>query len=279
MSPSPPLAELQRWMQAVVVHPGSAEEAVRAPLGRGRSLRVESVIRPSVRLTPTERIGIYHGMYLLRMEEALASDYPALKHFLGDDRFFGLVRDYVQVYPSRSYTLNRLGDHLPEFLRNTPGLEPHGFLVDLARLELATTEVFDAEETPALDEATLAELQTEDWERAILRPVAAFRMLTVRHNVHEYVRSVKEEAHDQPRPSRREGWLVLSRRDYAVYRLGLTQEAYALLAALVGGEPLGAALAKGLDRVGRGRAAEERLFRWFSEWMAAGLFGAVELPE
>lgn len=272
------LGELQRWMQAVVVHPGTIGEAVRAPLGRGRSPRVENVVRPSARLTPTGRVGIYHAMYLLRMEEALASDYPALKHFLGEDRFEDLVRDYVQVYPSRSYTLNRLGDHLPEFLRNSPQLEPHGFLVDLARLELAATEVFDAEETPALDEATLTGLRTEDWERAVLRPVAAFRMLTVRHNVHEYARSVKDDSHQHPRPRRREGWLVLSRRDYAVYRLELTQEAYALLAALVAGEPLGTALARGLDRAGRGRAAEERLFRWFRDWMAAGLFGALELP-
>ena len=279
MSAPVPLAEIQRWMQAVVVHPGTIEEAVQAPLGRGRSPRVESLVRPAARLTPTERVGIYHGMYLLRMEEALASDYPALKHFLGEDRFIDLVRAYVQVYPSRSYTLNRLGDHLPEFLRNNPQLEPHGFLVDLARLELAATEVFDAEEIPALDEARLTDLQTEDWEQASLRPVAAFRMLTVRHNVHEYARSVKDETHDHPRPRRREGWLVLSRRDYAVYRLELTEEAYALLAALVAGERLGVALARGLDRAGRGRAAEERLFHWFRDWMAAGLFGAVELRE
>lgn len=277
MSPTLPLAELQRWMQAVVVHPGRIEEAVRAPLGRS-SPRVESVVLPSPRLTPAERVEIYQGMYLLRMAEALASDYPALQHFLGEDRFSDLVRDYVQVYPSRSYTLNRLGDHLPEFLRNAPGFEPRGFLLDLARLELATTQVFDAEETPPLQEAGLSELRTEDWERAVLRPVAALRMLTVRHNVHAYALSTKGDGHDHPPPRRRDGWLAVSRRDYAVYRLELTREGYTLLAALVGGEPLGRALGQALEKAGRGRGAEDRLFRCFRDWMAAGLFGAVELP-
>ena len=79
------------------------------------------MILPSRTLTPLERVGIYHGMYLLRMDDGLASDYPALQHFLGDDGFVDLVRGYVQAHPSRSYTLNRLGDHLPEYLKTAPG--------------------------------------------------------------------------------------------------------------------------------------------------------------
>ena len=45
-----------------------------------------AAILPSRTLTPVERVGIYHGMYLLRMQEALATDYPALKHFLAVKR-------------------------------------------------------------------------------------------------------------------------------------------------------------------------------------------------
>ena len=45
------------------------------------------MILPSRTLQPEERLAIYQGMYLLRMEEALETDYPALKHFLGDEAF------------------------------------------------------------------------------------------------------------------------------------------------------------------------------------------------
>src|SRR6266576_3535678 len=67
-------------------------------------------------LQPIQRVGIYHGMYMLRMIEALGVDYGALAHILGEEKFEELVRAYVLRFPSRSYTLNRLGDALPEFI-------------------------------------------------------------------------------------------------------------------------------------------------------------------
>ena len=99
-----PLLRMQRWMQAVVVHPGSVQEAVAAPAAAAElePQALGDLLLPSRSLEPIERVAIYHDMYLLRMEEALATDYPALKHFLGDDDFLGLVRGYVQVHPSRS---------------------------------------------------------------------------------------------------------------------------------------------------------------------------------
>ncbi|HET8648297.1 MAG TPA: DNA-binding domain-containing protein, partial [Vicinamibacteria bacterium] len=123
------LDRLQRWMQAVIVHPGPVEEGAAAPEAAAELPpdRVGEVLLPSAALAPLERLGIYHAMYPLRMEEALASDYPALKHFLGDQGFLDLVRGYVQAHPSRSFTLSRLGRHLPEFVRTAPGLRKPGF--------------------------------------------------------------------------------------------------------------------------------------------------------
>jgi hypothetical protein len=93
------------------------------------------VLLPSATLAPHERIGIYHGMYLLRMSEALERDYPALAHFLGEAQWTALVRDYyVERHPSRSRTLNVLGRALPDYLAEAPGLVRRGFCRDLARL-------------------------------------------------------------------------------------------------------------------------------------------------
>ncbi|MFN8094626.1 MAG: putative DNA-binding domain-containing protein [Vicinamibacteria bacterium] len=88
MAPELALGGLQRWMQAVVAHAGPLDEA----LGRREAAslvapsRVEDVVRPSATLTAAERVGIYHGMYRLRMAEALEADYPGLAHFLGPRR-------------------------------------------------------------------------------------------------------------------------------------------------------------------------------------------------
>jgi hypothetical protein len=278
MSAALPLERMQRWFQSVVVHPGSAEEAVASPEAT-RELpaeRVGDVIRPSRTLEPVERVGIYHGMYLLRMYDALAADYPGLEHFLGDAGFAALVRDYVQVHPSRSHTLNRLGDHLPEFVAAHVGLPRREFCADLARLERAVSEVFDEAEAAPLGDAEIAAVAPEDWERARLRPIPAFRLLAFGYPVNAYLQSVRDEDHDHPKPRRRASFVAVYRRDYAVYRLELVRAAHDLLADLAGGQTLGEAIAAAARRPGPKRPGEDELFRWFREWVSGGIFARVE---
>lgn len=277
MTTSLPLERMQRWMQAVVVHPGSTEEAAASP-GASVELpaeRIGDLIVPSRSLTPLERVGIYHGMYLVRMRDALATDYEALRHFLGDHGFFELVRDYVQVYPSRSYSLNRLGEQLPEFLRNA-SVPKRDFCVDLARLECAISQVFDAPESARLDDAAIAAVASEAWVGARLRPVAAFQLLSFRYPVNAYLQSLRDANHDHPKPKLKPEWLALYRRDYAVYRLALRKQAHDLLGDLAAGLPLGQAIAAALARGGRKAPDEEQLFKWFRDWVAGGVFASVE---
>lgn len=278
MAPSVPLDRLQRWMQAVIVDPRSNQAAVGGAAARAEVApeRVRDVILPSRSLSAVERVGIYHDMYLLRMEEALASDYPGLKHLLGDDGFFDLVRAYVQEYPSRHFSLNRLGDHLPAYVRRAPGLARRGFAHDLARLELALSRVFDAPEAPALSAAAVAAVPPDAWENARLRPVAAFALLSFRHDVGAYLDSIKDDDHAHPPLRRKEAWAAVYRRDYSVWRQDLTGPAYRLLSALVAGRTVGEAVAAAMKPRGGRRPTERDLFRFFREWTAGGLFQAID---
>jgi putative DNA-binding protein len=274
-----PLPRMQRWMQEVVVHPGAIDEALAARGARTalRGASVDDVILPSRSLRPAERVAVYQGMYLLRMEEALESDYPALKHLLGASRFSALVRDYVAAYPSVTYTLNRLGDHMPDFVAKWKGASRPAVAHDLARLELAMTEVFDADETPPLSEAEIAAVAPEAWERARLTPVAAFRLLSFRYPVNAYFQSVRDESHDHPPLTRKDTYLAIYRRDYTIWRHDLSRPAHDLLADLVAGKPLGKAVASALARGGRFAPTADQLFRWFREWAAGGVFQSVRL--
>jgi putative DNA-binding protein len=274
-----PLERLQRWMQTVVVHPAAIDAAVSSPEAEldAPASRLGEVVLPSKSLTPLERIGIYHGMYLLRMRDVLAGDYEALEHFMGDLAFTGLVRGYVEAYPSRSYSLNRLGKRLPEYLRNAPRVKHRGFCVDLARLELAIEQAFDAPETPALTEAAIAAVPAEAWEVARLRTVDAFGLLAFRYPVNAYLQSFRDDDHDHPRPLRQDTWVAVYRRDYKVWRLDLQRPAYDLLADLAAGLPLGRAVSAALKRGGRRPPDTEDLFRWFRQWASGGLFQSVDL--
>ena len=268
---------MQRWMQEVVVHPGEIDQALASPRARAalKGTALEEVILPSRSLRPAERVAIYQGMYLLRMEEALVSDYPALKHLLGDQRFAALVRDYVAAFPSVSYTLNRLGDHFPEFVAKWKGAPRPGVAHDLARLERAMAEVFDAEETAPLRETEIAALPAASWEKARLAPIAALRLLAFRHPVNAYFQSVRDEEHDHPSMARKDTWLAVYRRDYSIWRHDLSRPAHDLLADLAAGKPLGKAIAASLARGGRSAPTADQLFRWFREWAAGGVFRSV----
>jgi len=279
LSAQPPLDRLQRWMQAAVVHPADIETALKSPSVRREIDRsvVDSVILPSKTLQPAQRVEIYQNMYLLRMEEALGTDYPSLKHFLGDDGFFSLVRDYVQVHPSRAFSLNRLGDRLPEFVAVAPDVKRREFCHDLARLERALSQVFDAAETKALTAETIDQVPPDAWEKARLTPIAAFRLLALRYPASAYLDSLKDEQHRHPPARRQDTYVAVYRREYSVYRHDLTRVAHDLLADLVAGKPLGRAVAAALKRGGRKRPSADDLFRWFRQWVSGGVFAKVEL--
>jgi hypothetical protein len=259
------LRTLERWMQAVIVHPGAVERAVRdRSATRHLPLRAaERAILPSKTMAPLERLAVYHGMYPLRMHDALAADYPGLRAFLGDHHFDHFVADYVAIHPSRSYTLNRLGDRVPEFVRYWRHAR-RAFLADLARLELAITETFDAEEDGA-PAAPPAHVDT-DWEGRRFGIAPTLRLLSFRHAAGPALDALKAGRRASARP--KASWAAVHRRSFVVYRLDLTRGEFHLLSALAAGQPLGKALRLAARRAGKplSPAAVRKAFRiWTSE--------------
>jgi hypothetical protein len=284
--PEPDLAGVQRWMLQLIVQAdgaasaASGEDRERAPRTSTDAAAtvsqpdMESILLPSRTLSAAERLQIYRDMYPLRMQEALASDYPALLHFLGEDRFARLVQGYVSVHPSRSYTLNRLGDHFPEYVSHAPGLPRPAFCADLARLELAIAQVFDEAESPALDGEAVAGLG-EAVADLRLRPIDAFRLLSFRYPVDAYLQSVRGEEHDHPRLAQKPTWVAVFRRDYSVRHLSLSREQHALLSELTSGATLGEAVIR-TSRAARRKLDADEFFRWFRDWVGARMFRAID---
>jgi len=278
MATDPGLERIQRWMQACILDQGSAEEAIASEAAQSAipADQARDVVLPSKTLSALERLDVYRDMYLLRMEEALSIDYPSLKHFLGEDEFIRLVAQYVEVHPSRSYTLNRLGDHFPEFVGTLDDLPRKDFCYDLARLEYALTTVFDAPETPSLTAQAVKAVPQEAWENARLKPIEAFQLLECSYPVSLYIGAVDEE-NPFPRLARKRTWVVAYRSQYSLHRMNLTQPAYELLSALARGEMVGNAIISVMTRKWRPAVKQAQLFEWFRDWMAEGLFQAIEL--
>ncbi|MGA9751705.1 MAG: DNA-binding domain-containing protein [Acidobacteriota bacterium] len=272
-----PLDVVQRWMQAVIVHPGEVQEAL-ASEEASRELpagNLEDLVKPSATLTAEARVAIYREMVLLGMREALATDYPVTQYVLGEEAFSALVKDYVQRYPSRSYTLNRLGDHLPQLYVDEPQRAGAAFLHDLARAELALTQAYEEAESQVLTPDAVLAVPAAAWPQARLVPVASLRLLALRHPVLPHMEACRLEL-PCPKPRRSATWLAVWRKDYTVYRRGLSRVEHNLLRALAGGLPLGQALEEAAASL-KGSDASKRFGAWFRAFVAEGLFSRIEL--
>jgi hypothetical protein len=135
------------------------------------------------RASAAERLGVYRHAYLARLVAALRDDFPTLRLALGAPAFDALARDYVRAYPSRHPSLRFAGDRLAAFLAShadaAEGRARTPWAADLAALEWAITDAFDAADAPALTRADLAALAPERWAELALAPLPGARLLAL----------------------------------------------------------------------------------------------------
>lgn len=269
------LQDLQAWFHTFVVEQGSPDNALAAAEEKAglKPGSAEELILPSATLNPKERLQIYRSMYLLRMQEALEMDFPAVQARVGDELFTRLVADYVQSHPSQSYTLDHLGRNFSDFLDDIDAAGEGAFLSELARLEWALCMVAIAHDSPTLSMASLSDVPEENFLELSFETVPALSLLKFNHNVNEVYKAWCE---DEPPPTVEESdtYIACWRQQLKVWRMNLTEEAFEFLALLTQRVCLGEALDQIIDRF---NTSEEKLFEWFQTWIDEGFFQAHRL--
>jgi len=283
------LSTIQRWFQSVISHPDGVEAGIDTTeaqklIGLNRT-ELEKIIRRSKNLTAEDRLGIYANAYYARLMECLRESFPVLAKTLGREVFDGFAFEYLQNYPSKSYTLNRLGDSFAHFLEETRPTEDGDwadFLIDLARLEWSIEQVFDGPGVEGQQLLSASDLQGIDASRfgqSRLRPVVCLRLLKLKYPVNDYytaARRMQDGETAPPPPEPAEQFLALTRRDFVVRRIVLSASQHTLLAALQSGltveQAIGALVESGGDVENLGASLHE----WFAQWTALGLFERTE---
>jgi hypothetical protein len=234
-------------------------------------------------------LAIYSHAYFARLLECLRAVFPFVAKTIGEEAFDDLALGYLERYPSRSYTLDRLGAEFPRYLEETrPDRNAEGrptetwpdFLIELAKLEWAIGEVFDGpgvEGQSLLSADDLTAIPAERWPQARLKFVPCWRLLAFRFPLNDFYTALRnEEPPEIPEPA--ETFLALTRRDFIVRRHRLDRIQFELLGALASGEPIGAAIEQAAKVAGpdlEGFAAN--LQSSFRDWTAAGFFQAIDL--
>lgn len=288
-------------MQAVITHAGGVQAGIESEDAQREidlcPASVESVVGRSQQRTAIERLEVYGNAYYARLLACLRELFPVLVHALGENVFDQFALDYLQHYPSRSYTLGRLADNFVAFLEETrPDWKEDeqagdaaqapdwpDFLIDLARLEWNIDQVFDGpglEGQQRLSPSQLANIDPAVWPQARLVPAPCLRLLRFQYPVNDYFTAVR--AGDDPSlPGAAPQWVALTRRDYIVRRVELSQRQFELLDRLCSGAAVEEAITRVADEIDDREldAFAQSLTAWFRTWAAADFFHRVDLPQ
>jgi len=223
------LAQMQNWMQSALLRHDS-QTPTENP---------ESHINESSRLTAAQHLNIYRQSYVARLRECMKNQFSALAHALGEKLFQMFADQYLDAYPSASYTLNRLGAKFPDFLEETrpDGAEKEewiDFIIELARFEYTLSMIFDEHAEEKTNPATES---TPD-EALKLAPV--FRLFRHRHPVCRYYLDVVNKKSPEL-PFEEETFCAVTRNAYRLSLLEIKPAQYFFLERIVQGDSVGQA--------------------------------------
>jgi Putative DNA-binding domain len=215
------LAELQRELQRDLL---------------GHDSAIATVIVDAPPLPVQSRLGIYRNAYRARLIEALGEVYPVLYRLLGDETFESLGTLFVDAYPSEHRSIRWYGRELAVFLAATSPFADQPILSEVARLEWALSEVFDAADAGVMDRASLEAVDPEHWATLCFGFHPSVRRLTLAWNTVAVWQAVSDE-HEPGDPERSPEpvqWL-LWRRNFKNYFRSLDADERAALDAAAAG--------------------------------------------
>ncbi len=256
------------FAEALVVPSSIAREA--SWMARG-----EKDFTGSARLSPIEQLDVYREQFWLRHVACLAEDFPVLAALVGEEKFAAIVRDYVKAHPPVEFQLRVFGARLADFL--AAHASDDRLLSDLARLEWAFIDAFDAADAPPLDPASVSAISEDAWPNARLTLHPSLQRMELLYPTHKMRDQFRENERGITRPERAPSCVAVYRQKFLLYTEEMDPLAYAMLDRIARGEPLGAAGDALAASTGRGEEIESRIGEWFTRWSALGWITRVDV--
>lgn len=130
LSPPQSLVKTQQWLATAIRTLDDTQRQI-------ADTEASKYLTQSDFLNSKERLNIYISDYWPRCLDSLEDDFPYLKRWLGDQKFRTMMTSYMDIYPSRSFTLTHLPQDLISYL-NTHYTNPDKDMVtELASIEWA----------------------------------------------------------------------------------------------------------------------------------------------
>lgn len=258
------LARLQALFQAALL---AGDETILASL------------RDSSRTTRDVLFGVYRNAYVGRLVEVLGNEYGVLRAYMGEAAFDAMARAYIAAHPSRRQNARWVGAHLVGFLRRHEGYAPRGELADLAAIEMALSDAFDAEDADPLSEGVLAGVVPDQWGRLAFAPHPSTRSFEVGSNAFAIWRAVREEGAPPPAGEAGADRYLFVWRDGTMPKIRvLDAEAWMAWQEMANGRTFGELCAL-LAFAGEADSAPVRAVQHLKSWLASGALAGVRVTE
>ena len=263
--PAPALRELQAaFWRHLAAHPDDDP-------GRPIAPELAAALVGTDELAADARLAIYARMYLWRLLDVLRDDHPRTAAVLGDEAFRAVARDYLSRHPSEHPSVSNVGRSFSAFLAATLPAGAPPWAPDLARLEWARREVFDAPDATPLGLDALRALAPEAWPSTRFAVVPALARVVARWPVHR-VWDAETDAPTPELPAERTA-LRVWRSGYSVYHAPMDAREEAALGRLVAREPFAAVCEAFADLPAENAAAQAAslLVTWVEDGMVCSL--------
>ena len=193
--------------------------------------RIESTPRCSAE----ERMQFYSNAYISRLKEALSTDFERLHTYLGDELFDTLMLQYIDHYPSHHPSLRYFGQHMIDMIEQLDISVQAPVVVEIAKIELAFGNSFDAADSRSVTLDQLAQLEPEKWASLTLRFHDSVQLLPQHYNSFQIWRALSNEQTPPPMIEDDTTWLIWRQDLVSRYRALEKAEQVALSVALSDG--------------------------------------------
>lgn len=180
--------------------------------------------------SPESRLYVYQHAYVARLVEILCEDYDTTWTFLGDEMFYDLAKGFVTKYPSNTPNARWFSHRFPQFLAEEQIGQDAPALVEIARMERALADAFDAADDPIFTRENLAEVAATGIENASLTLHPSVTLIRCETNSYDIFKALRGEETPPPMANAVEPrWALIWRRDMTCRHMELDAEQGALL--------------------------------------------------
>ena len=165
------------------------------------------------KVSAAQRLDVYINGYVLRLTEALRTNYPAVHQLLGDDDFDRLALCYLQAHPPAQASIRWFGAQLAGFMSGEVPYSAVPAMAELAEFEWALRHTVDAADAVMLTPDYLHTLTPTAWANLRLDLHPSLSILSLHWNAPHIWRALNN-SESPPAPVAQAGdWLVYRQPD------------------------------------------------------------------